>query len=432
VKTIQVDYLARVEGEGALKIQFDGERATAVELRIFEPPRFFEGFLEGRSALETPDVTARICGICPVAYQMSACHAVESALGLVLPDPLRQLRRLLYSGEWIESHVLHMFMLHLPDFLGKQSALDVAKEHAAEVKLGLRIKKAGNAIVNTLGGREIHPINVKIGGFYRVPTQAELEALLPELRWAKQAMLQTLTWFSELAYPEFERDYEFVALRHPTDYPYSEGRIVSNKGLDIEVGEYDSHFEEQHLAHSTALHSVIRGRGAYFCGPLARFNLNFDKLCQAAREAAQAIDFTPPCKNPFKSLLARAIETVQALDEAIRIIEEYREPAQPALDYSLKAGSGCGCTEAPRGILYHRYAFDEAGTISQARIVPPTSQNQKTIEEDLMDLAPQLVHKPHAEATWLAEQAVRNYDPCISCSTHFLRLTIEPQEGDRS
>lgn len=425
MKTIQVDYLARVEGEGALKIHFDGEQATGVELRIFEPPRFFEGFLVGRSVLETPDITARICGICPVAYQMSACHAVENALGVQLPGELRRLRRLLYSGEWIESHVLHMFMLHLPDFVGAQSALEVAKSHGDKVKLGLRIKKVGNAIVSALGGREIHPINVRVGGFYRAPRPAELQELLPELTWARDAMEDALRWFSTLSFPRFERDYEFVALRHPTDYPFSEGRIGSNRGLDIEAKDYDEHFEELHLPHSTALHSVLRERGAYFCGPLARFNLNFEQLGDRARAAAEAIGLKPPCLNPFKSLLVRAIETIQVLDEAIQIISEYREPRKPAVEVPMRRGLGFGCTEAPRGVLYHRYAFDEQGNIEQARIVPPTSQNQKTIEEDLMALAPLLVAKEHSEATWLAEQAVRNYDPCISCSTHFLKLSIE-------
>lgn len=423
--TIRVDYLARVEGEGALEIVLDGERATSVQLRIFEPPRFFEGFLVGRSALETPDITARICGICPVAYQMSACRAVEDGLGIELPDELRLLRRLLYCGEWIESHVLHMFMLHLPDFLGKQSALEVAKEHGDEVKLGLRVKKSGNAIVQLLGGREVHPINVKIGGFYRLPRRDELRALLPELEWSRAAMVSATQWFARLDFPDFERDYEFVALREAERYPFCEGRLVSNCGLDIDVREYEDHFEEQHLEHSTALHSVLRARGAYFCGPLARFNLNHDRLDDIAAQTAADVGFSAPCNNPFKSLLARAIETIQALDEAIAIVSSYREPASPAVPVKLRSGVGYGCTEAPRGILYHRYSFDEEGTLQHARIVPPTSQNQKTIEEDLFELAPQLVQRPHEEATWLAEQAVRNYDPCISCSTHFLTLSIE-------
>lgn len=422
MKTIQVDYLARVEGEGALKVHFDRDGVTGVELRIFEPPRFFEGFLRGRNALETPDITARICGICPVAYQMSACHAVENALGVELPLPLRLLRRLLYCGEWLESHALHVFLLHLPDFLGKQSALEVAREHGERVRTGLRIKKAGNAIVALLGGREIHPINVRVGGFYRVPRPRDLATLLPELDWARNALQQQLPWLASLDFPDFERPYEFVALRHERDYPFCEGRITSSSGLDIATPEYEQHFEEVHVRHSTALHSVLKARGAYFCGPLARFNLNYDRLRPVARQAAEEIGLGAPCLNPFKSLLVRCIEMLQVLDEAIDIVANYAPPAQAAQPLEWRAGVGFGCTEAPRGLLYHRYAFDEEGTLAEARIVPPTSQNQKTIEEDLLALGPQLLQREHADATWLAEQAVRNYDPCISCSTHFLKL----------
>lgn len=422
MKTIKVDYLARVEGEGALTIYFDDGRASAVELRIFEPPRFFEGFLRGRSVLETPDITARICGICPVAYQMSACHAVERGLGITLPEPLRRLRRLLYCGEWIESHVLHMFLLHLPDFLGKQSALEVAKDRAEEVRTGLRIKKAGNAIVQAVGGREVHPINVKVGGFYRAPRVSELSALLPELTWARDAMQTCLTWFATLDYPDFERDYEFVSVRDEFLYPFSEGRLISSRGMDIDTSAFNDCFEEHHVPHSTALHSTVRGRGSYFCGPLARFNLNFDQLRPLAKEAARAVGLSVPCLNPFKSLLIRAVETIQVLDEAIEIVSEYQEPVQSNVPVALRAGIGHAATEAPRGMLYHRYVFDETGTIEHAQIVPPTAQNQRVIEEDLLQLGPQLLTKTDEDATWLAEQAVRNYDPCISCSTHFLKL----------
>jgi sulfhydrogenase subunit alpha len=424
-KVIQVDYLARVEGEGALRMVFDGKKAVTVELNIFEPPRFFEGFLRGRSALETPDLTARICGICPVAYQMSACSAVENALGLVLPEPLAELRRLLYCGEWIESHVLHVFMLHLPDFLGAQSALEVARTHGDQVRLGLRVKKAGNAIVRVLGGREVHPINVRVGGFYRLPAVQELRALLPELVWARDAMQEALGWLATLPCPEFERDYEFVALRGAGRYPFCEDRLISNKGLDIPVGDYDAHFEEIHVPHSTALHSRLRARGTYVCGPLARLNLNFDLLREPAARAARAINLTPPVNNPFKGLLVRSVEVIQVLDEAVELIERYAPSAAPAIDVSLHAGTGFGCTEAPRGALYHRYSFDTEGTITDARIVPPTSQNQGSIEADLFALAPELAEKDDASATWLAEQAIRNYDPCISCSTHFLKLRRE-------
>ena len=427
-RTIKVDYLARVEGEGALTIRFKGDKPSAVELRIFEPPRFFEAFLRQRTHLEVPDIVARICGICPVAYQMSACHAIEDALGMRPGGMIRALRRLLYCGEWIESHGLHVFMLHAPDFLGYEDAISMAKDHREWVARGLGIKKAGNAIVTTLGGREIHPINVKIGGFYRAPTVSELAALLPGLSRARDDAEMCLEWMAKFDFPAFERDYEFVALRHPDEYPFSEGRIVSSKGLDIDARDYEAHFAEEHVPHSTALHSVVLGRGDYQCGPLARFNLNFDRLGERARAAAERVEFVPPCHNPYKSLLARGVELIQALDEAIRIIEAYTPEGPPAVAAAPRRATGYGCTEAPRGMLWHKYTLDEAGLVEDARIVPPTSQNQKCIEQDLWQLAPTLAAMPHTAATRRAEQAVRNFDPCISCSTHFLNLSIERED----
>lgn len=424
-KTIKVDYLTRVEGEGALTIRFKGDQPSAVQLSIFEPPRFFEAFLRTRSLFEVPDIVARICGICPVAYQMSACHAIEDALGVRIDGQLRALRRLLYCGEWIESHGLHAFMLHAPDFLGYPDAMTMAKDHRDWVAKGLGIKKAGNALVSTLGGREIHPINVRIGGFYRVPTRGELEALLPSLDKALADMIAAVKWFASFDYPDFARDYEFVALRHPDEYPFCEGRIVSSKGLDVDVHDVESALVEEHVAHSTALQAYVQGRADYFCGPLARFNLNADKLGARARDLAREIGFEPPVKNPYRSLIARGLELVQVLDEAMRIIRAYERPDKPTVDVVVRPGTGYGCTEAPRGILWHRYTIDEEGLISDARIVPPTSQNQKCIEQDLWQVAPGLAKMDHAAATRRAEQTVRNYDPCISCSTHFLKLTIE-------
>jgi len=424
-RTIRVDCLTRVEGEGALTIRFTGDRVSEVRLRIFEPPRFFEGLLRGRAREEAPDITARICGICPVAYQMSACHAIEDAAGVRVTGALRALRRLLYCGEWISSHCLHMFMLHAPDFLGYPDAISMAQDHAGLVRRGLRMKQAGNTIMSTIGGREIHPVNVKPGGFYRTPATGELRALLPELTWARDAALETVADIARFEFPEFERDYEFVALRHPQEYPFCEGRIVSSKGLDIDIHDFDSAFQEEQVAHSTALHAVIRGRGAYVCGPLARINLNFNRLRPVVREAAERAGFGVPCRNPFRSILARSLEVLQAIDEAIAIIGSWTPPVQAALELPHTPATGYGCTEAPRGILMHRYEVDGDGLIRDARIVPPTSQNQKSIELDLLRIAGRLAGMPHEQAVWLAEQTVRNYDPCISCATHFLKLDIE-------
>ncbi len=424
-KIIKVDTLARVEGEGALYIKVQGNSVQDVRLKIFEPPRFFEAFLRGRDFKEVPDITARICGICPVAYQMSSVHAMEDALGVKVDGPLRDLRRLLYCGEWIESHVLHIFMLHAPDFLGYEDAIQMAKDHREVVERGLKLKKVGNDLMTLIGGREIHPINVRVGGFYKVFKKQQLKDITEQFKWARDAALEAVRWTATLSFPEFERDYEFVALRHPSEYPFNEGRLVSSAGLDIDIREFDQHFEEEHVEHSNALHSVLKERGAYFVGPMARFNLNFDQLSPIAREAAEQAGLSRECRNPFKSIIIRSVEVLYACDEALRILENYEMPDRPFVEIEPKTGTGYGCTEAPRGILYHRYSIDDSGKILDAQIVPPTSQNQKTIENDLKEFVPKYLDLPDAELTWQCEQAIRNYDPCISCATHFLKLEVD-------
>ena len=396
-----------------------------VKLKIFEPPRFFEAFLRGRNFSEAPDITARICGICPIAYQMSAIHAMEDACGIHIDGPLRALRRLIYCGEWIESHSLHIYLLHAPDFLGYESAIHMAKDYRDLVQRGLQLKKVGNEIVSLLGGREIHPINVRVGGFYRAPVKTDLVRLAERLKWARDAALETVRWVAEFPFPDFEQDYEFVALRHSDEYPFNDGRLVSNKGLDISVREYDQHFVEEQVPHSNALHSVHQTGGAYFVGPMARYNLNFDKLAPMVQEAARAAGLGPRCGNPFKSIIVRAVEVLHACDEALRIIDAYEAPEQSAMDVRPRSATGYGCTEAPRGILYHRYRIDGQGVILDAKIVPPTSQNQKIIESDLWKFVPKYIDLPPDKLTWQCEQAIRNYDPCISCATHFLKLKIE-------
>ena len=431
-RTIRVDTLARVEGEGALLIKMSGERVSDVKLRIYEPPRLFEAFLRGRHYSEAPDITARICGICPIAYQMSAVHAIERALRIQIDPAVRLLRRLFYCGEWIESHTLHVYMLHAPDFLGYQDAIAMARDHKQAVEKALRLKKIGNRIVQVLGGREIHPISAAIGGFHKVPTKQQLLEMVPDLEWALEASLETVRFTSTLPFPNFEQDYEFVALRHPDEYPFNEGRLVSNRGLNIDAAEYEDNFREIHVKHSNALHSIIRGRNSYHVGPLARFNLNFDKLPEVAQKAALEAKLAPPVKNPFRSIIVRAVELVFACHEALRVIQQYEPPATPRVEASNRAGSGQAITEAPRGILYHSYSFDDNGLIQSAKIVPPTSQNQKRIEDDLRDYAATLVAWPLEDATWKCEQAIRNYDPCISCATHFLKLRIEKDEGSET
>lgn len=424
-REIAVDYLARVEGEGAMYLKLRGDEVLDLQFKIFEPPRFFEAFLRGRKFSEVPDITARICGICPVAYQTSSCNAMEQAGGVVLGDQLKALRRMIYCGEWIESHGLHIFFLHAPDFLGYQSAIDMAEDHPDAVQMGLRLKKVGNTLMTLLGGREIHPINVKVGGFYRVPAKAELQALVPELEWALGAAVETTQFAAGLGFPDFERDYEFVAMRHPDEYAITEGRIVSNRGLDIAVEEWPEHFEESHVEWSNALHARVKERGSYHVGPLARYSLNSGQLTPAAKQAAADAGLGPVCTNPFKSIVVRAVELVFACEEVLRLIDQYRPPAEPFLEVVPHGKTGHGASEAPRGLLYHRYSVDDAGLITDAQIVPPTSQNQLSIEEDLRSFVVGRTSLPDDDLQWQLEQAIRNYDPCISCATHFLDLTVE-------
>lgn len=423
-KTIKVDYLARVEGEGALYIKVKDDKVKDVKLKIFEPPRFFEALLRGRRFDEAPDITARICGICPVAYQMSACHAMENAFGINVDGQLRALRRLIYCGEWIASHTLHVYMLHAPDFLGYESAIEMAKDYPKEVARGLKLKKIGNDLMSLIGGREIHPINICVGGFYKLPTKSELIGIKDDLKRARDDAMQTVQLVSKFTFPDFYRDYEYVALSHPNEYPINEGRIVSNKGMDIEASDYDQYFEEQHISYTNALHSVIKERGEYFVGPMARYNLNFDKLSPLAKETAKDAGLEPLCNNTFKSIIIRSIEILYACDEALRIIDQYEMPEKSRLEIKPSVSTGFGCTEAPRGILYHRYKMDKEGSILDAKIVPPTSQNQKTIESDLCDFVDNNISLSDKELTWHCEQTIRNYDPCISCATHFLKLDI--------
>lgn len=425
-RTIQVNALTRVEGEGGLHVRLKGDVVDEVQLAIYEPPRFFEAFLRGRPLAEVPDIVARICGICPVAYQMSAVHAMENALGLAIPPEVRQLRRLLYCGEWIESHTLHVHLLHAPDFFGCDSGIQLAERFPQEVTRGLRLKKHGNELLEALGGRAIHPINVAVGGFYRAPRREELTRLIPDFEWGLDAAIAATRWVAAFSLPEMTRQYDMVALMHPSEYPMNEGNVCSTTGLNLSVADYEMEFEEEHVPHSTALHSVRKPtRSCYYVGPLARVNLNFDKLSPIARQVAANVGFTVPCTNPFHSIVARCLEVVHAYEEALDIIKAYQPFAPSRQPLIYRVGEGCAATEAPRGLIYHRYQVDEQGNVTFAKIVPPTSQNQRQMEDDLRDFLPSVLHQSDVQVAHACERLIRCYDPCISCSTHFLKFTVD-------
>jgi sulfhydrogenase subunit alpha len=424
-REIRTDYLARVEGEGGMLVRVRDGEVEEVQFKIFEPPRFFEALLRGRQFTEAPDITARICGICPIAYIASSCNAMEAVCGIELPEQVRLLRRLVYCGEWIESHVLHTAMLHAPDFLGYAGAVELARDNKPLVETALRLKKAGNTVMDVVGGRAVHPVNLRVGGMYRAPSRAELQALVPELEWARDAAIELTRLVATFDFPDYEQDYAFVALKHPGEYAIERGRIVSSTGLDIDVSEYEEHFTESHVARSNALHSTLAGIGNYLVGPLARYALSSADLSPLARELAAEVGLGDVERNPFRSIVVRAVETVYAADEALRIIAQY-EPPQPSFIPAVpRAGTGHGCTEAPRGICWHRYEIDDDGVILDAKIVPPTSQNQKTIEEDLVGVVRKSLDLTDDELAHRCELTIRNYDPCISCATHFLKLEVD-------
>lgn len=424
-RKIKVDAISRVEGEGALDLHIQNGQIKDLKFRIFEPPRFFEALLKGRDYCEAPDITSRICGICPIAYLLGASQAMEDALGVTVSGPLRDLRRLIYCGEWIESHVLHAAMLHAPDFLGLDDALQIAKANPDLVKKALNLKKLGNDILEVVGGRAVHPVNLKVGGFYKAPTKARVRELIEPLKWAIEASRELALAFGGFEFPDYEYDYTCVSLKHEDEYAIHEGRIVSNRGLDIGVNEFSDHFLEEHVAHSNALHGMGKDGAPYLVGPLARYNNNFDQLSKMAKATAKDAGLGKTCLNPFKSIVVRMVETLYAFEESLRLAKAYEEPDASCVDVTPGAGIGHGCTEAPRGICYHRYELDKKGLITKATIVPPTAQNQKQIEVDLHGVVERNMKLSDEKLKWRCEQTIRNYDPCISCATHFLKLNVK-------
>ena len=421
--SLRVPVLARVEGEGALELDVRDGRIAHLALRIFEPPRLFEKLLEGRAFDEVPDMVARICGICPVAYQMSAVHALERLFGTPIDPATRALRRLLYCGEWIESHALHIHLLAAPDFLGFRDAIAMAKSHPQAVARGLALQALGNEILRTLGGRSVHPVSVRVGGFSRAPDAAALVALRARVEAALPEAEALVAWTARLPLPRDDQDFTCVALRHPDEYPMNEGRIVSDRGLDLDTESFETRFRETQVPHSTALHAALDG-SPYLVGPLARLNLNADRLPPPVAAAIDRAGLRPPSRNMFHSIIARAAEILLALHEARRLLADYTS-SEPATPVRPRAGSAAWATEAPRGLLWHRYDTDAAGTITSARIVPPTSQNQARIEMDLSVSLEALGLDRDDDALRLrAETVIRNYDPCISCATHFLTLKV--------
>ncbi|WP_045855681.1 Ni/Fe hydrogenase subunit alpha [Teredinibacter purpureus] len=422
--TIDVPVMVRVEGEGALEFSAKGGEIDNLHLKIYEPPRLFEKFLEGQYFTEVPTMAARICGICPIAYQMTSILAIERLFGMHPGPWVHDMRRLVQCGEWLQSHALHIHLLATPDFLGYNNAIAMAQDHPETVKRGMRLQGLGNALLTLLGGRSVHPIGLRVGGFYRAPEMHEVSDLIDRLEAAVEDARGVVAWTAGLDLPVDHQAFNCVAVHNDNEYGLNEGHIVTTKRQTIAFDDYPSRFKEHQVEHSTAFYSTLDNE-SYFVGPLARMNVNFDQLPEVVKTLCTEVGLSFPSTNMFDNVRARAVESYYCIVEALRILKRYQRPKKAFIAVTPKAGIARHCTEAPRGLIFHEFALDEKGQVVSASMIPPTSQNQGSIELNLKNavLHYGLDHSDH-DLQMLCEKIIRNYDPCISCSTHFLNLTV--------
>lgn len=421
-KKVEVCYVARVEGQGAINVEVTSSGNARAQFAVFEPIRFFEAFLVGRKYHEVHELASRICGICPIAHQTTALRAVENALKVEVTPQTRALRRLLALSGWIQSHTVSLYFLTAPDYLGFDSAIGMANKNVDAVKQGLRLKKLGNDLSEIVGGRAVHPISAVVGGFTKAPGKEALAEIRQRLKREKKDIWSTVDLFRSFDYPEIDRKTELVAISSDGEYAVNEGRLRSSSGLDSPEEEYRIHVQEKEVNYSNTKNSLINGND-FLVGPIARVNLNYQKLTPDAKKAAELLGLNLPCFDPFTNIKARVVEVVYALDECMRIIDTLRldfdeQPIQAEIGTSCE---GAALTEAPRGLLYHWYKLDSFGVVQKADIVPPTAHNSASIEASLCALAPKILKKSQ-DLTLGCEKLVRAYDPCISCSVHVARL----------
>ncbi len=437
-KTIKVDveYLTRVEGHGNIVVDVRNGVLEKCNLEIVEAPRFFEGMLRGRSIFEAQHITSRICGICACAHTLSSVQAAEDALSISPSPQTVKLRELLLDVEILDSHILHIYLLALPDLLGVKSFVPLIDTHHKVVRRALRMKKTCNDICDILVGRHVHPISCIAGGFTKLPAPDDLEEMHALLKGMRPDMDATVDLVLQLSFPKFERKTEYVALVNDSpDYPLLYGDIGSSDGKRVRKKDFRSVTNEFMVEHSSAKFARF-ARDSYAVGALARMNLNFDKLSPGAKMIAHAAGFKPPVHNPYLNTVAQLIECAYCLEHAIRIVEHFRGSGvdQDELilvglnekhEIPVRAGDGVGAVEAPRGILFHNYATDEQGVIVQANCIIPTAQNINNIEHDMRKLVPEILDRSQEEITLALEMLVRAYDPCISCSAHFLNVRFK-------
>jgi sulfhydrogenase subunit alpha len=420
--SVNVHHLTRVEGHGNIVVDVKNGELKECRLEIVESPRFFEAMLLGKPYHQASHITSRICGICAVGHATASLRTSERALGVEPSEQTVLLRKLNFHGEIIDSHVLHSYMLVAPDFFGVGSVIPLAKSHTDVVLRALRIKKLSGDLCAMIGGRHTHPIALCVGGFTHTPTEDELRAMRKRLVDARRDMDETVALFKTLDWPQFERETEYVSLTKPDEYAFIDGQIKTSDGFLYELDDYRQVTNEKIVPHSTAKHAS-HNRESYMVGALARVNNNFDRLHPRAKQAAADLGLEPICYNSFMNTAAQVVEMVHSVENAIQITDELLargvKPEAP-VEVEVKASEGVGSCDVPRGILFHNYKIGDDGLVAGANCVIPTAQNYANMEADMRALVPQILDRPEPEITLMMEMLIRAYDPCISCSTHFL------------
>jgi sulfhydrogenase subunit alpha len=424
IEKIELDYITKIEGHAKLTVKFDKKKKSArvVRLDVFESPRYFEALIKGRSYKEVPYLAGRICGICNVAHHFGSMMAIENALGVQVSEQTKKLRELLVIGGILHSHALHLYLLSLPDYLGYSSALDMTNKHLSLVKRGLRLKEAGNDITNLIGGRAIHPLTSIIGGFTQLPKHEEIKLLVKKLDEMKSEALKTVELFTSLDAPTLEFKTEMYAIGKGS-YSFIEGDVHSLSGFHFKPEDYKKHLKEKVVPYSSSKHVTIDGN-SFSVGPLARVNINHKHLTGATKEALKKTKMELPSYRVFSANLARAVEVVFCVERAKEILQGLEMKKESIVKVGLKESEGTSATEAPRGILYHHYKFDKDGNVTYVNLIPPTTQNVKNMEDCMKRVLPDIMHLPKKKIVVELEKLIRAYDPCISCSAHFLELNF--------